>query len=75
MTKCFKIPLLIFQNNINNHIIYLSASIYMKSNYCEYFYVGKLSKVKRLNHVFITYGSDMGWGMPPPTPPQTRTGF
>ena len=30
MTKCFKIPLLIFQNNINNFIIYLPASIYMK---------------------------------------------
>ena len=30
MTKYSKIPLLIFQNNINNFIIYLPASIYMK---------------------------------------------
>ena len=30
MTKYSKIPVLIFQNNINNLIIYLPALIYMK---------------------------------------------
>ena len=31
MTKCSKIQVLIFQNNINNLIIYLPVSIYMKN--------------------------------------------
>ena len=84
MTKCSKIPLLIFQNNINNLIIYLPALFTWKSNYYEYLYVGKLSKVKRLNYIFIIYGvgdaspdlapNPHGFLKHPPSPPHYNNG-
>ena len=39
MIKCSKIQVLIFQNNINNLIIYLPVSIYMKNLITESIYM------------------------------------